>query len=97
MKIVSEQDRVKTEQLLSLSSIKPGEGKLVRFQGVLYEEAVSGEGDACFYMVIAPPKPTPGRVALVSLDGRSVIERDESHLVHVHTILEIEITKPHLV
>jgi hypothetical protein len=97
MKLVHEKKKKKQEKLARLGSLKPGQGWAFRRQGVTYEEALSGTNDACFFIPIKMTPEKTGRVAVVSLDGASgVIEMDDSHLVHAHRILEIEISKPAL-
>ena len=62
-------------------------GTVVRFQGTSYEQAIAHE-ECQFYMICASqPAPAAGRVRLFSLDGKLAIERDDSHLVHVHHVM----------
>ena len=85
MKIVKAASKGKTEKLTKLGEVKPGDGKVFRFQGASFEEALVGKDDACFYMVIKSTPEKVGRVTICSLDGKSVLDRDDSHLVVVHS------------
>ncbi|OGG78078.1 hypothetical protein A3A36_02835 [Candidatus Kaiserbacteria bacterium RIFCSPLOWO2_01_FULL_52_12b] len=75
----------RTEKLTKLGDVKPGDGKVVRFQGTFFEDALCGKDDACFYMVIKSTPEKAGRVTICSLDGKAVLEIDVDHLVIVHS------------
>lgn len=72
----------KCEQQTKLGNVRPGE--VFRFPHFSFEEALAGENGAGFYQVIdIQPKKT-GRVTVVSVDGKSVLEKDDDRYVVVH-------------
>lgn len=93
MRVVKAGSRKIEDPLVKLSRVKPGSAKVIRFQGTTYQEALSNKDDATFYMVVKPPTEKTGRVTLVSIDGRSVRECDDDHLVYVHdAVIEVDET-----
>lgn len=82
MKVQKATPKKKTEKIVALARLSPGQ--VFRFAHISFEAAMAGKDDASFYMVIdVQPKKT-GRVNIVSVDGKSVLERDEDHQVIVH-------------
>lgn len=79
---VSKMESRKGEKLVPLIQAEPGD--VVRFISTTYEEAISGKDEAQFFMVINKQPLTGGRTALVSLDGKTVIERDSDREVIIH-------------
>ena len=73
----------KKERTVKLGQIKPG-GDVFRFPAVSYEEALSGKDESTFFMVINTLPVQAGRVSIVSLDGKLVLEKDNDHLVIPH-------------
>lgn len=77
------QDPKKKEKTTKLADVPIGD--VVRFLSATYKEATSGDKNGhSFYMVVENQPKKTGRVSLVSLDGSSVIERDDDHQVVVH-------------
>lgn len=78
--------RCKVEKQVQLKDV--GVGKVFRFPGITYEEALSGKDEATFYRVVAnSAKKSDDKVPLitaVSLDGKSAIERHGDHMVISH-------------
>ncbi len=85
MKVVRMAEQDKTEKLTKLGDLKPGSGKVFRFQGTSYSEALAGKDDDCFYMVVKSTPEKTGRVAVCSVDGKIVKEYDDTHLVIAHS------------
>ncbi len=81
MKIVKANPENKSEKTVKLSEL--ANGSVFRFLDTTFEKALSVE-DGSFYMVVNKPASNAERVSLISLDGRSFIERDGSHLVIPH-------------
>ncbi len=84
MRVVKAGSKPQEDPLVRLSRVKPGSARVVRFQGTTYEEALSNNNEATFYMVVKPATEKTGRVSLVSIDGLSTKEYDDNHLVYVH-------------
>lgn len=82
MKVQKATPKKKTEKIVALSKVGPGQ--VFRFAHVSFEAAMAGKDDATFYMVIDVQPKKAGRVNIVSVDGKSVLERDEDHQVVVH-------------
>ncbi|MEJ0002267.1 MAG: hypothetical protein WDN09_03830 [bacterium] len=72
------------EKKVQLSVLKTGD--VFRFGGFTYEEAMTNNNDASFYMVVEITPKKTGRVNIVSMDGKHLLERDESHLVIRHDV-----------
>ena len=69
----------KIEKTQKLSETKSGD--VVRFAEITFDEAMS---EKAFYMRYANPGVKEGRIALISLDGSSCMERDGDRLVVIH-------------
>jgi hypothetical protein len=72
----------KTEKQTKLGAVRPGE--IFRFPSATLEQALAGEEGAGFYQVIETQPKKAGRVTIVSIDGKSVQEKDDDHKVIVH-------------
>lgn len=72
----------KTEKQTKLGDVKPGD--IFRFPSVSFEQALAGEEGVEFYQVIEIQPKKTGRVTIVSIDGKSVKEKDDDHKVVVH-------------
>ncbi len=71
----------KAEKAVKLNSLQ--HGSVFRFPDVTFEEALAVE-DASFYMVINKPTASPDRIAVISLDGKTLLERDGDRQVFQH-------------
>jgi len=81
MQIVKANPEKKEEKLSKLSTLT--HGAVFRFRDTLFEDALVAENTA-FYMVINKPASTVDRVSVLSLDGKTILERDGEHMVHQH-------------
>lgn len=70
---------VKTSQLGKVAA-----GEIFRFPNVKFEEAIIGHDEATFYMVINKQPAHADRVSIMSIDGKTVLERDADREVVVH-------------
>jgi len=70
------------EKQTKLGDVAPG--VTFRFTSVSFEQAIAGEDGAGFYHRIDIQPKTTGRVTICTSDGKTVLERDDSHLVVVH-------------
>lgn len=83
MQIVRANPAGAVEKTSKLSVLQAGD--VFRFPDVSYEQAISNADDASFYMVIN--KPISGdtkRVSVLSLDGKTLLERDGDREVIRH-------------
>ncbi len=72
--------RPTTNNMVKLSTLKAGD--VFHWQGDSFEDCLAQKDDATFFMVIALPKVEEGRIACVSLDGKTVLVRDGVHMVN---------------
>ena len=66
---------------VALSSLKPGD--TFRFAEIPFETAISEEA---IYRVTSDPSAKDGRVAVISLDCKSTLQRDGDRLIFPHDI-----------
>lgn len=85
MNVIRAAEHDKTEKLTKLGEMKPGCGKVFRFQGVSYAEALAGQDENCFYQVIKSGPEETGRVMICSIDGKIVRKCDDTHQVVSHS------------
>lgn len=69
------------KQPIALSSLKPGDA--FHFAEISFESAVTEDA---LYRVISDPSVKDGRVAMLSLDCKSILHRDGDRLVFPHNI-----------
>lgn len=72
----------KTEEQVKLGTLKPGD--IFRHPWNTFEQALTGEEGAGFFMIIETVPKKTGRVTILTIDGKSVQERDDDHLVVLH-------------
>ena len=85
MNVIRAAECDKTEKLTKLGDLKPDCGKVFRFQGVSYVDALSGKDDNCFYQVIKSVPEETSRVTICSVDGKTVKKYDDTHQVIAHS------------
>ncbi len=82
MEVVKACPAQKTEKRVKLGKLIAGD--VFRFANRTFEHAIADQEGASFYMVIeAQPKKT-GRVTIIPLDGKVVLEKDDDHEVICH-------------
>lgn len=81
MKVVKAAEKT-TVICKKLSELKHGE--VFRFPNFSFEEAITGQNESTFYMVVNKQPAQSERVSIMSLDGKSIIERDADRLVIPH-------------
>lgn len=96
MNVIRAAEQDKTEKLTKLGELKPGCGKVFRFQGVSYAEALTGSNENCFYHVIKSGPEETGRVMICSVDGKIVRKYDDTHQVIAHTA-KLVVSDPEMV
>ena len=69
------------KQAVALSSLKPGDA--YHFTEIPFETAITEDA---LYRVISDPSVKDGRVAMLSLDCKSILHRDGDRLVFPHNI-----------
>jgi len=83
-KIIKANPTETVEKEIKLAHV--GAGNFFRFATTTFEEAMANEDAPGLFMVVTMPAPKTGRVTIVSIDGKSVQEKDDDHLVIVHPV-----------
>lgn len=69
------------EKKVKLGDVPKGQGNLVRFANIPFEEALK---ENAFYWVVEGPPTHKDLVTLMPVDGKAIVLRDTAHEVVVH-------------